>query len=129
MELCLNRRNHPRVSLVEVLDVLRQCDLSVTTGGRECDALIEDISPAGACLFMGEDRVPAIGESVFFRGCIFNGLIGFLSSMRGEVRWSRGARCGVVFDEPLELDCMTLSRMVRAEACPGALPGTLSEKI
>ncbi|MES9995420.1 PilZ domain-containing protein [Desulfovibrio aminophilus] len=128
MDLCLNRRNHSRVSLADVLDVLRQCDLSITARGRDCDALIEDISPAGACLLMN-GGTPALGDSVFFRGCIFNGLIGFLSSMRGVVRWTRGDRCGVVFDEPLELDCMTLSRMVRTEACPGALPGSLSEKI
>lgn len=123
MKLSLNRRNHLRVSLSGMMDQLRQCDLSVCADGVSCDALIEDISPAGACLALAPDAPLIPGAAIFFKGCIFNGLIGFLSSTRGVVRWIMDGRCGVCFEDPLELDCMTLARMVRAESCPGALTG------
>lgn len=123
MELRLNRRNHLRVSLSGMMDQLRQCDLSVCADGVCCDALIEDISPAGACLVLAPDAPLTAGAAVFFKGCIFNGLIGFLSSTRCVVRWIMDGRCGVSFEDHLELDCMTLARMVRAESCPVALAG------
>jgi len=126
MKLCLNRRNHLRVSLAGMLAQLRQCDLSVCADGVCCDALLEDISPAGACLLLPQDAPLTTGAAVFFKGCIFNGLIGFLSSTRGVVRWITESRCGVCFEDPLELDCMTLSRMIRAESCPGALARPLA---
>jgi hypothetical protein len=116
-----NRRNHLRVPLTGMLAPLRQCDLFVCADGEECDVLIEDISPAGACLLLPQDAPLSPGVSVFFRGCIFNGLIGFLSSTRAVVRWMEPGRCGVAFEDPLELACMTLSRMVRAESCPNDL--------
>lgn len=117
----LNRRNHLRVSLTGMLAPMRQCDLSVCVDGVDCDVLLEDISPVGACLLLPQDAPLSPGDSVMFRGCIFNGLIGFLSSTTAVVRWMAGSRCGVSFQNPLEVDCMTLSRMVRAESCPNDL--------
>ena len=73
-----------------------------------------------------QDAPLTTGAAVFFNGCSFNGLIGFLSSTRGVVRWITESRCGVSFEDPLELDCMTLSRMIRAESCPGALDRPLA---
>lgn len=115
MHFCLNRRNHPRVSLAGIRDALRQCALTLGSRPRYCEVLIEDISPEGLCLRLEDGASLRPGERILFNGCVFNGLTGFLSSVAGEIRWSAGELRGVRFDEPLDIDCRTLARLAGQE--------------
>lgn len=125
MHFCLNRRNHPRVSLAGINETLRQCGLTLDSRPRYCEGHIEDISPEGLCLRLcragDEDLRP--GERILFSSCVFNGLTGFLSSVTGEVRWSAGDLRGVRFDEPLDIDCRTLARLAGQEPLPARTAG------
>jgi len=100
------RRNSARYCVQDMETVFRQCDLTITSGRKSCDAIIENLSHTGVCLrFSNEADLADIapGEELFFHGCIFNNLVGFLSSATGVVRWVRDGLCGLTFTKPLDV--------------------------
>jgi len=100
------RRQAARFSVMELESVFRQCDLTVTDACANRDAFIENISRTGVCLrFDDPEDLRGIkpGQEVFIHGCVFNTLVGFLSSAKGVVRWVNGAACGLIFDGRLSV--------------------------
>lgn len=100
------RRNSARYCVRDMETVFRQCDLTITNGRKSCDAIIENLSDKGVCLRFdcAEDLAGlTLGEELFFHGCIFNNLVGFLSSATGVVRWVRDGLCGLTFTKPLDV--------------------------
>lgn len=112
------RRNAARYCVQDMETVFRQCDLTVSSDRKNCDAVIENLSHTGACLRFenAEDLADiAPGEKLFFHGCIFNNLVGFLSSATGVARWIHGNLCGLTFEAPLDVTSEELRAALRAE--------------
>lgn len=100
------RRRAARFSVQELESVFRQCDLTVTSARVNRDAVIENISRTGVCLrFDDPADLSGVepGQEIFIHGCVFNSLVGFLSSAKGVVRWVNGAACGLLFDGRLDV--------------------------
>ena len=112
-----DRRKECRVTMRSVESIFRQCDISLISQSCECDAVIEDISLEGVRLKLDNSQQAVHqGEPVFIRGCIFNDMIGFLSSATCKVVWTKGRHLGLQFDAPLDLDRPTFSAMVERKA-------------
>ncbi len=112
------RRNCARYCVQDMNSVFRQCDLTIVSDRKNCDAVIENLSHEGACLrFENIEDLARIkpGEKFFFHGCVFNNLVGFLSSATGVARWIHGNLCGLTFAKPLDFTSEELHEALCAE--------------
>lgn len=102
------RRRFPRIDARRVPLHLRGCDLCVVDKGIDIDVTIEDVNRTGMRLQIGgemaEGNMPSKGDRVFIRGCVFDELLGFLSSEDATVAWCRFPSFGIVFDSPVDCD-------------------------
>jgi hypothetical protein len=111
-----DRRRQARLDLDSINSFFRQCDVAASSSDQDMDITILDISPQGMKFSLNcEMDTDSINQDdeIFFRGCIFNDSIGFLSSQKAVTVWQKDSLFGVKFTPALDIDTKTLADMMK----------------
>ncbi|NDV21259.1 pilus assembly protein PilZ [Desulfovibrio sp. JC022] len=115
MNTLSDRRKQTRIELESINGFFRQCDVAASTGGN-LDITILNISTEGMKFMTNSscdsNRIKR-DDVLFFRGCIFNDRIGFLSSQKAVAVWQEDTVFGVKFIPSLDLDEPSLIDMLK----------------
>ncbi|SMF02202.1 PilZ domain-containing protein [Desulfovibrio gilichinskyi] len=115
MNKTYERRDSIRIGLEKIDDFFKQCDISVSSCDSDLDITILNISSHGMKVKLnseGDFSNLKLNSEVFIRGCIFNDLIGFLSSQKAIAVWKENSFVGLRFTPELDFDNATIRQML-----------------